>query len=516
MVLFMLLAANGTHAQVLQTTTHQTNQSQTTSEDYQVVRIDTLTTIDGVSIIEELLRDTVPAPQTVQPVAVPALPAADTLTTDTLTTGLPTVSAAEVFQTRLATFRSWYDDRLQRWDDIYLPAPAGVRSNPDYYKLSMPATYYPAAIEQAVSIEQWEPTIPFLKQDTLRQLVFQVPDLEHSKAIDRAINRQLLSFYVEYPQLVKKNELHMRGLEPLADRYVVKEQRTEKMMTFAHVSATPSGLEGDKDLLVMKPNFWTVGGKAELRFSQNHISDNWYKGGESTKSLFAQLEWQFNYDNKQNVQFENKIEWRLGFITTPSDTVHHYKANNDLLRISSKLGIKAFQNWYYTLSGEFKTQLFPSYATNSDDLISTFFSPAELNLGIGMDFKYVKNAVCNLSVLMNPLNYTRYSVASSQVDPTKFNIEAGKKVKNQIGSRIESTLKWKIQQNLMWESRFSYNTDYKKVLSEWENTFTFSFNKYFSTNLFVHTRFDDSVNRAPDTSYFQLQEQLSLGLTYKW
>lgn len=103
MVLFMLLAANGTHAQVLQTTTHQTNQSQTTSEDYQVVRIDTLTTIDGVSIIEELLRDTVPAPQTVQPVAVPALPAANTLTTDTLTTGLPTVSAAEVFQTRLAT-----------------------------------------------------------------------------------------------------------------------------------------------------------------------------------------------------------------------------------------------------------------------------------------------------------------------------------------------------------------------------------------------------------------------------
>lgn len=496
----LFLMYGGAMAQVTQGVLQQTEKREGQEEEYKVVAVDTFTTIDGVSILEELLSDTVPAPQQRQVKAE-----------------VPVVSSVDQFLARLEAFRTWYDACLDRWDDIYLPAPAGVRSDPDYYKLSMPATYYAAPIEEATGIDGWRPCIPFVKEDTVRQMVFQVPDVERSKQIDRHINQQLLSFYVSYPQLVKKNELELKGLEPLSDRYMVRERKPERMMDLVTVVTTGnSGMAGDKDLLVVKPNFWTVVGQGDLQFSQNHISDNWYKGGESTKSLFAQLVWQFNYDDKQNVQFENKLEWKLGFITTPSDTVHSYKPNNDLFRLSSKLGIKAFKNWYYTLSGEFKTQLFPNYATNSDKLVTTFFSPAELNLGLGMDFKYVKNGVCNLSVLMNPINYTRYSVASDKVDPTRFNIEEGKKSKNQIGSRVESTLKWKLQPNLMWESRLSYITDYKKVLSEWENTFTFSFNRYFSTKLFVHGRFDDSVNRKPEDSYFQLQEQLSLGLTYKW
>ena len=85
-----------------------------------------------------------------------------------------------------------------------------------------------------------------------------------------------------------------------------------------------------------------------------------------------------------------------------------------------------------------------------------------------------------------------------------------------MGSRLEATVSWIIIKNLLWESRFSYTTNYEKVLSEWENTFTFTFNKYFSTKLFVHTRFDDSVVRDPDKSYFQLQELLSLGFNYTW
>ncbi len=133
-----------------------------------------------------------------------------------------------------------------------------------------------------------------------------------------------------------------------------------------------------------------------------------------------------------------------------------------------------------------------------------------------MDYKFVKDGVCNLSVLVNPINYTLYSVASDRVDPTKFNIEAGHKRESVWGSRLESTLKWKMFSILMWESRLSYTTNYEKVLGEWENTFTFTINKYLSTKLFVHGRFDDGVTREEDKSYFQLQELLSFGLSYTW
>ena len=83
----------------------------------------------------------------------------------------------------------------------------------------------------------------------------------------------------------------------------------------------------------------------------------------------------------KKVQFENKIEWKLGFISAPSDTVHQYKTSEDLLRLSSKFGYKAITNWYYTISAEFKTQFFSNYETNSDKMVSSWLSPSELNIG---------------------------------------------------------------------------------------------------------------------------------------
>lgn len=420
------------------------------------------------------------------------------------------------FRAFLSDYRQEMQARYDRWDDIFIPhAPAWIRSNADYFKLAMPATYYSEAVEQAMSIEGWKPKNPYIVKNPVRDSVFQVPCLTHTAKVDSAVNRQLLSFYLQYPNLVRKNENDLKGLEPLSEHLVVKKPRKNKVIQL--LTPERGYRMKESDLVVVKPNFWTISGNGYMQFSQNYISDNWYKGGESTVSLLSGMTWQFNYDDKQKIRFENKIEWKLGFITAPSDTMHQYKTSEDMLRLSSKLGYKAFYNWYYTLSAEFKTQFFSKYDTNSDNLVSDLFSPAELNIGLGMDYKYVKDGVCNLSVLINPLNYSRYSVASDRVDPTKFNIEAGHKVENQWGSRLETTLKWNIITNLLWESRLSYTTNYEKVLAEWENTFTFAFNKYFSTKLFVHARFDDSVTLEPDEhSYFQLQELLSLGFNYAW
>ena len=185
------------------------------------------------------------------------------------------------------------------------------------------------------------------------------------------------------------------------------------------------------------------------------------------------------------------------------------------MRLKTKFGYKAITHWYYTLSVDFETQLFSTYETNTNNLVSAFFSPAKLNVGLGMDYKYTKGG-CNLSVMVNPLNYSLYAVASDRVDPTRFNIRKDTRRRMNSVHVWEANISWKIIPMLLWESRFTYTTDYKKVVSEWENTFTFAFNKYLSTKLFVHGRFDDGVAREPDRSYFQLQELLSFGLNYTW
>jgi len=252
-----------------------------------------------------------------------------------------------------------------------------------------------------------------------------------------------------------------------------------------------------------------------LQFTQNYISSNWYKGGESSNSMLSQLQLNAYYDDKERLEFDNKLELRLGFITARSDTVHKYKPNSDMFRLSSKLGIKAIQKWYYTIYTEFNTQFFTNYKTNTNDKQSAFMSPANLILSIGMDYKLNKKKV-NVSMFISPLSYNLRYVGSNDVDPTAFGLKKDKKVLHDYGSKLQNSLKWTIIPSVVWESRFSYFTNYSKVEAEWENTFNFVLNRYLSTKLFVHARFDDGVKRKDDHSYFQLVELLSFGLNYKW
>lgn len=412
-------------------------------------------------------------------------------------------------------FRTDYEAALERWNDYYLTYDE-VTMKPEYYKFVVPLTYYTSSIRKAGTIEGWEPEDILSKDRKKREerVRLTLPDLRTSRIIVDEVDKQLLNFYVNYPEEVKHNETEFADISLLADEDMVAGPREENILDKAQVVGV--GGVSESDLVVYRPNFWTFGGNGYLQFSQNHISDNWYKGGESTKSLLSGLVLFANFNDKQRIQFENKLEWKLGFITAPSDTMHSYKANNDMFRLNSKFGLKAVSNWYYTLSVDFKTQLFSSYQTNTDNLISALLSPAELNVGLGMDYKYIKDGICNLSVLINPINYTLYSVLNDDVDPTKFNIKKGHKHENVFGSRFEATLKWKIFTPLVWESRLSYTTNYDKALAEWENSFTFVVNKYLSTKLFVNGRFDDGVKRKEGQSYFQLQEILSFGLNYTW
>ena len=337
-------------------------------------------------------------------------------------------------------YRKYSEWAQDRWDDIYLSL-SDIQMKSDYYKFVVPLTYYSKAFEEASTVEKWYPK-DILVEDSVRKaaaLEKGMPHMPISSELDRRINRQLLDFYVSYPQLVTKNEECLQGLVFLSSEEMTSASKEENIISLIDNNAGIGQMTGS-ELLVLKPNFWTSGGSGYLQFSQNYISENWYKGGESTKSLLSGFSWQLKYDDKQKTQFETKLEWKLGFITAPSDTVHSYKANNDLLRLTSKLGYRAVQNWYYTLSAEFQTQLFSNYATNSDKLVSALFSPATLNIGLGMDYKFVKDGKVNLSVLMNPFNYTLYSVMNDEVDPTKFNIKKGHKKESVLGSRVNATL----------------------------------------------------------------------------
>ena len=251
----------------------------------------------------------------------------------------------------------------------------------------------------------------------------------------------------------------------------------------------------------------------ELQLFQNYVSDNWYKGGESNYSMLGTVTLQANYNNKQRFRWENKLEMRLGLQNSKGDTLHTVRSSEDLIRYTGKVGLQATKRWYYTLQLIASTQFMRSLKSNDRTVYSDFLSPLYINPSLGMD--YTVNAFKNRltgSIHLAPIAYNLTYVKDSKL-ASRFGVEEGKHTKYDFGSEVTFDLAWKIADNISWKTRLYGYTSYKRVLVEWENTVTFIFNKYISSNVFIYPRFDDGAKRGKH-GYMQMKEFISLGFNY--
>ncbi|NDV65111.1 DUF3078 domain-containing protein [Bacteroides sp. 224] len=388
-----------------------------------------------------------------------------------------------------------------------------IQPDPYYYRLFVPMTFYHSPMNR-LSESLWKPE-PIATLPSLTDELLPLDDSKFAKSerVGKQVDRVLMDLYLTHPELVRQNEDQIMSRK-VYQAEVLKEAPKTSILSLFKPDAPTTEFNG-ADIVIQKPNFWTIGGNGSLQFTQNYISTNWYKGGESAHSLLGNVLLFGNYNDQNKIQFENSLEVKLGFNTVSSDTIRKYRINTDLLRLYSKLGVQAAKNWYYTVSMEVNSQLFNNYKKNTDVKVSSFLAPANLIASIGMDYKLKKKKI-DLSVFISPIAYNLRYVGDKDVDETKFGLEKGDKTMYDFGSKLQSNMTWKIIPSVTLTSRLYYFTSYEKVEAEWENTFDFILNRYLSTKLFVHTRFDDGAKRVEDKSYFQLKELLSFGINYKW
>lgn len=276
-----------------------------------------------------------------------------------------------------------------------------------------------------------------------------------------------------------------------------------------------SGVDVKKiDVVKLKPRYWSPKANALMQFTQNYISSNWYQGGNSNLAILNILSGEMNYDNKNNIQWENKMEWRAGFNSVHGDTLRKISTNDDVLRYTSKFGIKAGGNWFYSVSGDFSTQLFDNYnAINSNIFKARLMTPFRANVGIGMDYKYKKL----ISLMIAPVSF-KYIYANDTVNVNQnlFGIKKGSKELRQVGSSLLAQLDYNPAHDWHVDSKFTFYTDYKKVEINWEIVSNLSVNRFMSVRLSLNPRYDNTViMKKGEKAKIQFKQLLSIGFSYR-
>lgn len=401
-----------------------------------------------------------------------------------------------------------------------------VTFSPYMYRISEPNTYYRNALKSIYALD-WK------SQYDEDKAPISSDGMMYRTSLNRLIDQALVGAYMSNP------ENFMRYDEQFDNVELLKENRVEKKHQELDAILTSSTLVGNVadviedvkfDIEATKPNFWKKSGKFTTQFTQSYFSQNWYKGGSNNVTLLSTLLLEANYNDQKSVQWDNKIDLRLGFVSTPADEHHKFMTNNDKIYLATKLGVKATKAWYYTIQSDVNSQFLPGYRTNKKETFSKFLAPLDVFVSIGMDFKPTLKKG-SFSAAFLPLSYkmryihgddenntihNTYAMMKNEDDGTKTPLTT----KHDFGSKVELNAKFEIVKNFTWRSRAYYYTTYKYAEAEWENALSFQFNKYLSTEVNALWRFDD--NRSPKTKeghslgYFQFKEYFTFGLSYNF
>ena len=261
--------------------------------------------------------------------------------------------------------------------------------------------------------------------------------------------------------------------------------------------------------------YWTKKANALLQFSQNYVSSNWYQGGNSNFAFLSIITGETNYDNRKNIQWDNRFEWRTGLSSIVGNTKRKVMINDDILRYNTKFGLKAGGNWYYSVSGELSTQLFDSYKSiTSDEFKGRLFTPVRANLGVGMDYKYKKI----FSLMLAPVAFKYiYMSDTANVNPNLFGIKKGENQLKQIGSSFRAQLNIVPARNWNLDSKLTFYTDYKKVEIDWEIVNNFIINRFLTTRISINPRYDNTIIlKNGEKTKIQLKELMSIGFSYRF
>lgn len=265
-----------------------------------------------------------------------------------------------------------------------------------------------------------------------------------------------------------------------------------------------------------EPSKWSGGTLLQIGFSQLSLT-NWASGGYDNVALNTYLNIYRNYAVKENMYWENRLQMAYGFINSFGD---RYKKSDDKFILDSKLGYRAFKNFFAAASFNLRTQMTNGFSYPKDKdpvLLSGPFAPAYFSLGIGMDYKPFKP----LSINFSPLTGNLVIVEKRELRK-RYGNDIDKAGKLELGAQLKVDYKHKITEKLSITSTLNLFSDYlgqpENIKVYWDLLVNSKLNKYFSVSLRTNLVYDDDIIIEDEDGYsgpkLQFKEILSIGFSY--
>jgi len=293
--------------------------------------------------------------------------------------------------------------------------------------------------------------------------------------------------------------------------------------------------EGEKALRTQSADTlqgWKTGGVVSLNLAQTSLT-NWAAGGQNSVAVngifsgFANLK-------KGKSRWDNSLDLGYGILKQGKGSMP--RKTDDKVDFLSKYGRQAFNNFYYALLFNFKTQIYKGYNyPNTDVIISNHFSPAYVLFAIGLDYK--PNGY--FSAFIAPVT-SKMTIVSDKTlsDAGAFGVAPGKKTLSEVGGYLrviysKNDFKSEFLKNVSFTTKVDLFSNYAKnpqnIVVNWEALVAMKINKYISASINTQLIYDDKIKVPFDRngdgtiatgesvgSKIQFKEILGVGFSYKF
>ncbi|WP_262250191.1 DUF3078 domain-containing protein [Parapedobacter soli] len=270
------------------------------------------------------------------------------------------------------------------------------------------------------------------------------------------------------------------------------------------------------DLRVIYWRHWSSFG---INANQASFSDNWNGGGVNSISVGLLLNHKSDY-TRNNTNFVTELILQYG---KQKNRDQLPRKNNDRIYWDNKLSQKISKSWSIYTSLTFDSQFdignsFGKDISGRDSItgvISNFMAPGRLTESLGIEYKPDNT----FSLRFGTGTARQTFVLDRRIDPTRYGVEEGKRVKNDLAFQLTANLNRNLSPNLNLTSKYNLFADYEKLNDpshRLDATLTARVTRLVNVTLSGTVLYDsDYIEEGKTKSEVQYSQALSLGLLFK-